>query len=279
MEIDRRHVLLTPGLAALALSGCCKEERPKNKEIRVSRASFDRAWNLGDAPWDRIDEAINAPSTNVTFAPRYITVLHLELQFTPKLLLTGRRAHFEVEKAEHVELSHIQSRVRAVINYLNTGIDRPNYLYQKNDKSGLKGFGFRKGQHHFIIYIKNNGIEYNRDAPIWFGLYRANSLREASPNRTFYEAEVFSDKDITSGPPLFIYAKNYFRTATEDVNDWMKPTNRRPIAGDNIVYSMNINASVQTTDSPTLSIPLIFDPDTGNMGTGGGGQYGAGPDD
>lgn len=290
MEIDRRQVLLGTGLAALALSGCGDETGGNTADTdaqastgslsRVNRASFDRTWNLGDEPWNRIDQTISAPSTTVTFSPRFVTLLHLELQLTPKLMLRGRRAHFAVANIQHDTLADIQPRVRAAINYMNSGGIRPSFLDEKNDKLGLKGFGFRKGQHHFIIYTKNDGVEYNQEAPIWFGLYRTGlPLREASPNRSFYEADVYSDSLIGNGSKTFIYARNYFRTADEDPNDFMKPSNRREIRSENLIYSLNINALVETTDNPALKIPIIFDPDTGNMGTGGGGVDGPGPDD
>src|SRR5688500_14261775 len=99
MEIDRRHVLLGSGLAAFALSGCGQDigneadvdmqaATPKaganwqsaaDAASLLSRAIFDARWNVGDKPWDRVDEVVNAPSTTATFAPRYITVLHFEL--------------------------------------------------------------------------------------------------------------------------------------------------------------------------------------------------------
>lgn len=288
MDTDRRNILLGSGLAALALSGC-KENGARGSNAaaglnapprRLRIASFDKGWNYGDAPWDRIDEAKN-PETNVVFNPGYVTVLHLELEFAPSLILKGRRAHFAVDTTQPNTQAGIQPQVRNVINYMNGSVvDRPKFLLPGNDKIGLTGFGFRKGQHHFVIYVKNPGLTYNHEAPIWFGLWRAGlPLRPASPNRSFFDAEVFTDGGITTGVKEFIYAKNYFRTADEDPYDINNPSNRGDLGRKNLVYSLNINGMINSSDNPALQIPIILDPDTGNMGTGGGGTNAAGPDD
>ncbi|MEA3060803.1 MAG: hypothetical protein QOJ94_584 [Sphingomonadales bacterium] len=281
MEIDRRHVLV--GASALALSSCGRGEKG-NRHVYPFSDPTDRIrafdaggtnLNVGDNPWRAFDQEVDdeTPRPVATFNPDYIAILHIEVTATP-FKLVAKRAHFPVDVTAANDLSGISTRVLEVIKYLHGEITKPGYLDLNMVKDGLYQLGFSR-PHHFIIYIKNKGVAYGK-YPIWFGHKLLNPRPsggfDADNNRSFFEAKLSPSYSIgIDVADKFVYVKNYFYTADE-TNDDLAPENRRKIVGEKLTYALNINAIIESSDNPAIQIPLTIDPDTGNMGGGGGGS-------
>ena len=281
MKVNRRHVLI--GAGALALSNCRGKVGADKGSFQLldptdqvrALAAGGTGLNSGDQPWRRFDQEVDdeTPRPMANFNPNYIAVLHLHVTETPFKLI-GRRAHFPIDMGKPNTLPGITERAVEVIKHFNGAITQPVYLDSGMIREGLYQLGFSK-PHHFIIYIKNRGVLYGR-YPIWFGRKLLNPRQgggyEADPNRSFFEAQLSSGHQIGADvSDTFVYVKNYFYTADE-TNDELVPHYRRPIGNqDKLKYALNINAMIDSSDSPAIRIPLVIDPDTGNMGGGGDG--------
>jgi hypothetical protein len=132
---------------------------------------------------------------------------------------------------------------------------------------GIKDFAF-KSQHHLVIYFKTDGIDISDD-PLWFGdmlqgevLQHSNADYQANPNYSFYGAAKTKTTIAGNWPKNILYVRNHYQKRGQYGHGYapLDPPDVR-------LYSMNVNL-ITTAEPGGLTLPLIFDPDTGNMGTG-----------
>ncbi|MES2443856.1 MAG: hypothetical protein V4574_13585 [Pseudomonadota bacterium] len=278
-DIDRRKLLIASG-AVLALAGCQKKpEKPEKLESAagrqkgqeaaapngaVSMKRFEDSWNQGSSPW------LPHPTPGAPFDPTYIAILHLELKAIKNALneyelkFIVNRVLIPRDPKTNNDLTGNIVGIAKAIEYMNGPIGTPPFPSMKIFP-GLDGYSF-KGPAHCIIYVKNRGVEYHETRPVWFGKKLRDKVTDAAPNESFFGAKRFDAKVdhriiIANGSQKFIYMKNYFHKCAGD------PCKYETITGD-LKYDLNINALIRTTDG--IDVPLIIDPDTGNMGTGPG---------
>lgn len=124
-------------------------------------------------------------------------------------------------------------------------------------------------QQHVVIYVRNDGIEYDPECPIWFGdTLRDTILEIPIPNQDAHSNDSF----YMSKPPRvsqyiskgwankLVHFRNYYQ-----IGDG--PGSYKSITNERVMYSLNVNAWIDTgPDSPDMLV--ILDPDTGNMGEG-----------
>ena len=250
-NVDRRSLLIGSTLA-LAVAGCAGQ----SDSGKLGMTAFDPRWNYGDNPLG------NHPD-NPRFDPEYVVLLHLNINNDFKL--EAKRARFPVVRAAGKnDFSTNNGRISEWINYFNSGLNRPNHG-GATDATGLKEFWFREPT-HFIIYIKNPNIAYG-SYPIWFGkslITAVGGSTTAKKNRSFFNAGPADCGNlVTTGRTGLIYVRNYFHEHGGIL------VGRRPIKErEACPYSLNINAVIVSAEDPALQIPLIIDPDTGNMGEG-----------
>ena len=168
----------------------------------------------------------------------------------------------------------------------------PNSPKTHVKKEGLERFIFNQA-HHFVIYIQNRNIEYHETDPAWFGRLLAekdnnNKHKRASKNWSFFASQVLTPRDssddqtgdnlITGNNSLkLIYMKNFYKGRNDfgggyhDLEHGEKEDNDNGNGHGKRSYSLSINASLPATTltgTPSVTIPIILDPDTGNQGGG-----------
>lgn len=254
--MNRRSMLIGSGLA-ITLAGCA--DRPTDRDIAITlppsaSRPFDDTWNQGNRPWDD-----HPAHTQHMFDPTHTAILHLEFTLTG---LKARRVHFPSLHGTTVnDWPNNKPKVVSFIKYLNGQGSSPG---PHGVFPGLNNFAFDR-PHHFVIYIKNKGADYNNNRPVWFGnslLRGVYSVTRASKNESFFGAIRDSDASITNGSPNLVYIKNYYHVGDGNGH------NHRPISGERLAYALKINALMASAEDSSLLIPLLIDPDTGNMGEG-----------
>lgn len=252
--IDRRTMLLGSGLA-VALGGVerrvIEQRRPMPVDPQLSPNSVEDGWNHGDKPWD-------VHPANPPFNPPYTAILYLEFTAAG---LAAKRIHFPSVAGVN-DWAANKSKVVSFINFLNNpGQASPgaHHIFP-----GLKNFAFDR-PHHFVVYVKNAGVDYLPGRPVWFGkklIKDVFGVNVASKNESFFGA-MRDAAAITSGSPNLVYMKNYYHVGNGNGH------NHRPIkANEGFAYALKINALMPSAEDPTYKVPLIIDPDTGNMGGG-----------
>lgn len=255
---DRRMILIGSG-AAMALAAAPAESQSRTMPI-------DEDWNHGDNPW-------RGHPGSAVFRPKMVCILHMEL--LAGFNIRARRLHYPIaENGTANTWAAIRSSAVTWIEALNDGEvteDRPNKLYLFH---GMRDFVF--GQpHHVIIYIKNENIEYP-DRPIWFGKRLNGTVLDlcmnpqtgnAKENHSFFNSTVVHDLTElgNSVSNKAIYFENHHHKR-------VFLGGHKPIETlEQRVYSLKINVISQSiTGNPAYDsvVPIIIDPDTGNMGGG-----------
>lgn len=260
--LDRRQVLLGSGLM-LGLTGC---ESISNGTARMAASApalgavstpgpFEENWHYGDR-----NPKFGHP-TSMAFDPPYAALLHLNLN--SNFEMEANRVHFKVKnRGVDNTFRDNSDRFAGWINFYNrTGPEPLGYEFVKAEGDVLDNFAFND-QHHVLIYIKNSNIGYDQEWPIWFGRKLVGSvygIEDASENHSFFG---ISPKalQVTGGSVTGIYLKNHYSIKQGNVY--------RRIVNEKAAYSMNINARAQVAGFPGHVLPIIIDPDTGNMGEG-----------
>lgn len=261
-NLGRREVLIGSGLI-LALAGCDETlPQAQDNNLEGMSALSGPGVNHGIDPTGYHPGGTQQSPT--PFNPSHIGVLHLELATVGNLLkIIATRAHFPRDSnAANNDLAGNMSLIKKALDHLNNDNEPP--VDDMVKYPGIKKASFRQPT-HVIIYVKNNGIDYSRNC-IWFGQKLHNNTTPAAENQSFFEAQPHDASAmgyaITNGSQKFIYCKNYFH--------YKKPDGTFiQIEGFDLTYALNINAFLYSNDG--LDIPIIIDPDTGNMGTGPGG--------
>jgi hypothetical protein len=247
----------------------------------IHMLSYNPDWNHGGDP-----AAPHHPNSKVDgeFDPKYTMLLYMDIEDSD---MAGE--NFVRIRAIRLQFKSVgwqqgnntwetnKRKITDKINALNSSNTPPTeskpdlYVYP-----GLADFVFNQ-PHHVVIYIQNNNIDFDASHPIWFG----NRLLEPGPgpkpekaraNWSFFAAKVETPMELDGTTPMItgpyskklIYMKNFFR-------GWGFFDGYYRIGTDRHSYALNINTLVKVTDTlggGSASIPLIIDPDTGNMGGG-----------
>jgi hypothetical protein len=256
-QINRRGLIGIAG-AGLIVSGCSKaQDASKRTNIPkddYENTTFDPIWNYGQQPWDTVPQGWDK-----AFNPDYLCVVHIEL--ASDLRIITKRVHRPAVKSPANDWSSNKANAVDIINKLNRGDALP-----PTDKlfEGLKNFAFGQA-HHVVFYVKNSAAEFDSEYPIWFGKKLRNAYKgskKAEPNESFFGANPETINSISGGSKSVTYVENHFKVGSGNAH--------KPIPKDkNLIYSLNLNVVVPSNEDATYTIPLIIDPDTGNMGSGG----------
>jgi hypothetical protein len=261
MITGARRLLIGFGLAlalTLAPAGRAAAQAPDP----APRLKVGDQWNHGDDPWD-------GHPGGYTFNPERVGIIHIEL--LPNFTIKATRFHYDAIKKGsdtgwHVDQSNMAVRI---INWLNGEEANKPQVTNECKFDGVRQLTFGQAQ-HVIVYVKNSNIKYP-DRPVWFG----NSLQgtigkeddpflgKARENHSFFNAEVLTPGGITgSVSKQFVYLENHF-------HKYGFLSGHDPIQDGEIrVYSMKIALLSQSIEPMATDIPIIIDPDTGNMGGG-----------
>lgn len=231
----------------------------------------------------------------INFDPAWVCLIYLRLSSSPALGMEILRIHYKVktDATSKPELADVQTSIEAWINYLNgltllpndtpkspaptpvkipengkfTGAGAP--AFENKYWTGLTNFAFSE-QHHVVIYICNKGVSLY-DPPVSFTHKMLGSVMGTGPvsfgNYSFYEAKAWQSGQITNGyPQEFLHMKNYYQLY--DGSQYRAI--RNGATPERVGYSLNINARLASVyqDGGASDVPIIIDPDTGNMGEG-----------
>jgi hypothetical protein len=259
-NFDRRTLLIGSG-AALALAAL---HDPGEARPVISNHN----WNSGDDPW-------SGHPANSNFNPEWVCILYIELM--PNFAIKGLRFHHRIALGANNWIA-IKTDVLTWINQLNANvrhsdIDRDRYTFY-----GLKNIKFHN-PHHVIVYIKNSSVEFT-DRPIWFGDLLQGTVKDynnvhqigpgpATKNRSFFNTAIYeniSEIDQQGGPfaNKLIHFENHLHKREQGRYRRLDDQEER-------VYSLNINVvgkSLDQAGQAEMDVPIIIDPDTGNMGGG-----------
>jgi hypothetical protein len=284
MSISRRNVLIGSG-AAVALAAC---EGPKPLECpAASSPSFTTKYfqgegNKGDEPWESPDSVPGMGDYGKLkdFATKSVCLVYMEILAKP-FRINVARIYFE-NASMGSDWTTVESEVTTLIDRLNSiafplaqtsPVDPPWDLFSQEKYKywvGLQDFAFKR-QHHVIFYVKNQESEFNGKKPIWFGdklqgkvFGHVGSQGQADWNYSFYGAsrkELALKVNAKEYSKAAVYVRNHYQKLKDEAYDYIDNTT------DKLVYALNINVITRTADGK-LEVPMIIDPDTGNMGEG-----------
>lgn len=217
--------------------------------------------NYGKEPWNP------HPTVGIAFTAVKTALIHINIDDQFRMHVV--RVHFDAVTAGQNEWADNAPRVIDWINYLNslapsTDPDPAHAPTPFSHSLGLTNFAFNQ-PHHVVFYVRNKMISYDRAFPVWFsdGLQdNVYGVKVASPNNSFFEAEVYDVAGIDSDfSDKLIHMKNYYHACENNIY--------RPIVNwqERYAYAININAAAQLGFG-TSAVPVVIDPDTGNMGEG-----------
>lgn len=256
-EIDRRDFLISSGLA-LALAGC-GEPRPGDRSRPAATedpGAFNEGWNHGDPPWKP------HPNPHVRFDPTYVAILHLDFSSEG---LRARRIHFPSVRSRLGKNDWDSNRDKIVLFIRHLNGEKVQDLGDFSEYPGLMNFAFDRA-HHVIIYVKNKNVDYHEQNPIWFGknlLGKVYGVDKASKNESFFMAARKPGLGISSGSSNLVYVENHYQVGNGN------GTGHRPIGRtEKFAYALKINATIASVGELAIKVPLLIDPDTGNMGEG-----------
>lgn len=245
--------------------------------------AFNPGWNHGGDPSDKHHPN---PKVDREFDPKWTMLLYMDVNDDPSQGLRIRAVRLQFRSKGWQEDGDLsdgqttntwstnQNQVTDLINLLNSG-RLPTASQDMRVYPGMANIVFNQ-PHHVIVYIKNKNVGFDGAHPVWFAdtLLEpdAKGKRDAHTNRSFFAASIEKPVDSQNRPinlnysQQVIYMKNFFRGrgvfGYYTIGDGLD--NRHS-------YALNINTDVNVTDTNgngTMRIPLILDPDTGNMGGG-----------
>lgn len=289
-KIDRRDFMAVSGLS-LALAACgASGEANQSDEIQASPdvmrplivpGAFQRAFGEFPANYG-LDPGKGHPGLGAklkpdgsqpdpipenqqpAFNPSVVVVYHVEVICQPLLTsLKAQTAHFAADMSGRNDWDANLAMIARVINYFNGTSSDSSMILKQN--LGFHHFKFSKA-HHVVIYLANKGLSF-LPVPLVFG----STLLDDSPaekNGSFFDCTLKRNIGIAQTPTESfaneaLYMKNFFHRY-DDANGVQE------ISGTSHMQSMNFFTTLRATDDASLLIPVIFDPDTGNMGAGGG---------
>lgn len=267
-QLTRRFIIGTAVVTVLAALVSAK----------IGMELYNPDWNHGGDP---SKEKHPHNNTNDSFNPRYVMLLYMDIEDQDPagdLRVKAIRLQFpsvgwNPNEPNPTQVNTWAANEQQVVHWINC-LNRPPcslpaQTQQFRINEGLDNFTFNQ-PHHFVIYIQNRNIEFNRRYPVWFAQHLSemenNEHKKAKENWSFFGAKVLDVTSITgNNSKKLVYVKNFFKGWDFFKGGYYK------IGGDRHSYSLSINAEMPATDlagqSP-LKLPIIIDPDTGNQGGG-----------
>lgn len=268
----------------------------------ITAKVWEPDWNHGGLPKK---EHPGGKAVDKTFNPKYVFLLYLDIEdvdpggqlrmravtlqfpsqgYNPKENSSNTWTQNKTEITNWInclnknKFQFVEANPNSVnCEWLEYKPGKPNEYVRKE---GLEDFRFNQ-QHHFIVYIQNKDIKYHDTDPIWFGKLRNKKDNNgkhmrASRNWSFFAARPIiptthkNDKDgdiliVGDNSPQLIYMKNFYKGRNNFHGGYYD------LGKEERNYSLNINAilvAAKWGGSSTITVPIIFDPDTGNMGAG-----------
>lgn len=306
-KVDRRNLILASGLG-LAVAGCgrgvgslsqgdnvidpCAAEKKSGLSVlgekspfigfqKIEPAGIRASSATNNVPLFGLDPQKPHPGLGAKqnpdgtqpmpgpaqpFAPLYVAIFHFDLEFgdNATTVLNVRSAHCTSIAGGTNDFDANQVNIANVINYFNGNeVKQPQCIIKERSYANFGKLNFN-APHHLIIYMKN--VSLYKDFPVFFG-NQLISKDNAEKNGSFFDAKVQDIKGVNPGPhgpcaQKILYMKNYFHyydelNGVQEIKDksahW---------------HSMNIVATLVAGDLSPIVLPVIIDPDTGNMGGG-----------
>ncbi|MEA3038778.1 MAG: hypothetical protein QOE79_1291 [Sphingomonadales bacterium] len=264
-EIDRRTVISLAALAGggLALSACGNKPKPPSNTVGYCDLAGQSVRDLAPKPLGPVK----------SFTPDYICIVYMK--FSSDMSMKVRRVYIGPLNRV-LTPSEVESAASDVLAKLASG-----QSYNKNDKEDIEPLHMGS-QQILVIYLdhdenkvrfKYNPSDYNDpnhnssyDLTIRFVKYSANGSDQRHDNHSFFN--IMKMAITTHGTPL--KSGTAFR-----LDNWNTDEMGHQISGVDstnsstyYLHSMNIHFEVASpvSSGPQKWVPLIIDPDTGNMG-------------
>lgn len=261
---------LTLGLGLLTVTG------------GVVMQAVNPGWNHGG----NAENPFPNKKINKEFNPKFVTLIYIDFKGTTNSVpdITNIRAtRIQFLSAGWPngknDWDSNQAQIAYWINYLNDETSDPLKTEKPNFWVYDNPFGLAFNQpNHVVFYIRDKNIEYDTH-PVWFSdvLIRKGQngkLESAQPNWSFFGASVETPHDAQNKPLILpgysqnvLYIKNFFRKRG---GIWPLFYYSKIGEKDPHDYSLNINTVMEVSGlgKGKLTLPIIFDPDTGNNGGG-----------
>ncbi|MEA3000860.1 MAG: hypothetical protein QOK17_2693 [Sphingomonadales bacterium] len=260
-SVDRRSLLAMAG-AGLALAGCHKQPKADTRNL------VPGPWvNFGAGPPNGLAVEGSSPSplaTGITFAPQFLCVQYVRFDADK---LTTRRGYIPYNG---ITESNLSSKTEGVISQLKAGTEgglvADDQGKKIHDDMTFIGFG---SQQVFAIFLDNKldfakfeGV--NKDFRVrfaWFSGLEPHDTTQVRKNNAFFNLRDKFISGFDGATALFLDFWN-----TNECGDTIQ--NVRPNVKDSWYrYSMNVHLLMAVDGPPpTRWVPIILDPDTGNMG-------------
>ena len=248
-EIDRRSLIGAAGVG-LMLSGCATSEQEDNiRRSDNARKMFGVCPPFGDLP--------NLPSPFNKFEPEYIRVVYLKFDAGKMISLQG---NVSLPNKLDVTDQELKSKVSTLIADLRkgSGWDKDNIdivscgvplvllIFIDNDKNSETSFADDKGGENIIRFTDQSG-KY--------------PFEERKMNKAFYDLHYIDFSDFGLGRSAY-RMKFWSKDAIgQDIN-----MGTAGVPNSYYLYSMNIHLKIPTQRAGSW-VPMVIDPDTGNMGS------------
>jgi len=264
VNVSRRALVTALGGGLLA-AGCNGHEQ--SKENSLTRADVDawvrgKMWG-GDAPHG-MDVGVAEPcplAAGVTFSPRFLCVQYLRFEGNQLTCMRGYVPYTNVVSAD------IVSATEAVIRDLkanSSGSFVPDHNGTKIHKNmDFIGFG---SQQVFAIFLDNpeNYVEFEKDVPEFRVKFTSLSGRGQGATQVLMRKNNafvnLNERKIAGYDGERVLYLEYWNT--DENGKIISPSAGNPAT--HYRYSMNIQLKMSVGGGK--SVPLILDPDTGNMG-------------
>lgn len=261
MKLDRRTVLVGAG-ASVALAACA-EQKNKAEIVGTCEPFGDVPKKPGTtpAPQPRLQGAKPPPPSDVAFKPKFFAILYVGFNANG---LEVRHAHF----SNPIDGSAVQP-------YAESLLAMPLQDWPTQDDALYKGYKIWRANENFQnwffqeqqpLFALFDGPGVTIDPEILMLCTPIGSKGNGKdPNHAFFNAEIITGTGALKNKEI-LRVENYF-SKKEASGKYRKIGTNLQQKDDKAYYSVNFHLLMGSAD-----IPIIVDPDTGNMGGGGGGE-------
>lgn len=251
------RLLLAAALGALAFASACDGQGSGDKAVEPGKIlTLDPSEvQHGDLPEKRTD--------NYPFNPVHDVLVFI--RFNADGSHTARVHYFAA--GAPLSASEMATKMAPAVAALNANIDAQpaNSLNKPSEKlRNLNNFDF-SGQSNVLTVIANQKISFRQEG-LFFSKRLKNNYNNynSDENKAFYDANPI---EVRSGANKWsaLFFRNYFTKGNEGTGN---PGTEPIKIGETKHYSFNFNLTSASTD-PGSGEQFIFDPDGGNMGSGG----------
>lgn len=207
-----------------------------------------------------------APNNSSDFKPDYFAVLYMKFGEQPHL--TARHAYFKAAAPKDASKDDVGCAINLLKRFTGNPVSGQNCGIQGNVRVDFVGFDFGKKM-RIYAFVDNSNIAFNAITPISFTPFGAfdkpGKIGKATKtkNKSFYNARVITFPN--AGSQMGLRVDNHLKDGNGD----------DPKPSDKVYHSINFNllackgmvASCDFDDSKRV-IPIVVDPDGGNMGGG-----------